>query len=152
MEECACRTRAADDGVLSMLSSSSCLLDHQSSTCCLENPKNHHNRCVWTHAPLPEWRIGCGESTIRLDFGRSMEWCYWFFEQETQSLSFGGRSGGSHPLGCMKARGGDGAVRRRPRLSVPLYLTRPWLRTREETEGCDGGRAEKIAFGEGLGF
>jgi len=27
-----------------------------------------------------------------------------FFEQETQSLSFGSGSGGSHPLGCVKAR------------------------------------------------
>ena len=59
-----------------------------------------------------------------------------FLKQETQKRSFGGGSDGSHPLGCVKARGGGGTVRRRSRLSVPLYLTWPWLRAqpREETE------------------
>jgi len=76
----------------------------------------------------PKCRVGCRESTPELSFDQSTEWWCWFFEQETQSQSFGGGSGGSHPLGCVKAgrkseNGGQWRSDKEPRLSVPLLFS-----------------------------
>ena len=58
-------------------------------------------------------------------------------------------------MGCVKARGGGGTVRRRPRLSVPPYLTQPWLlaKPREKTERVEveKGSSEKDQVREDRG-
>ena len=131
----ACKTRAVDGGILSTPSSSSRLPSHRSLTCCLENPEN---RAKYARGPTPRrlsGNIGCEESTARLGCSRSMEWWCWFFEQNTQSLSFGSGSGGSRPLGYVKARGGNGQMRRQLRLSVPFYLTRHGFKPERKQRG-----------------
>jgi len=67
-----------------------------------------------------------------------MEWWCWFFEQETQSLSFGGGSGGSHPLGSLKERGGGGLV------SLSISLHSAMLRAKGEKQS-----RERVVRGQG---